>query len=126
MHAGVSDHAGPGRPRVNAAARVAFRFGNTVGTRDKSLSRLDGQPARSPADASPPPSRGDARLGASVVRYAFTVEDFHLLLLAGLPAHYQPPKRLTHAQSCVPMDEIRAGSLTRNSQAALHAWTMAS
>ncbi len=43
--------------RVDAAARVAFRFGNTVGTRDKTLSRLDGQPARSPADASPPPSR---------------------------------------------------------------------
>ena len=28
-----------------------------------------------------------ARLGASVVRYAFTAEDFHLILLAGLPAH---------------------------------------
>jgi hypothetical protein len=23
-------------------------------------------------------------------RYAFTVEDFHLLFLAGLPAHYHP------------------------------------
>jgi len=29
----------------------------------------------------------NARLGASVARYAFAVEDFHLLLLAGLPAH---------------------------------------
>jgi hypothetical protein len=49
----------PGRPaaRDNAAVRVAFQFGNTVGTRDKALSRLDGQPARSPADASPWPSR---------------------------------------------------------------------
>ena len=28
-----------------------------------------------------------ARLGASVARYAFTAEDFHLMLLAGLPAH---------------------------------------
>jgi len=28
-----------------------------------------------------------ARLGASVVRDTFTVEDFHLILLAGLPAH---------------------------------------
>ncbi len=28
-----------------------------------------------------------ARLGASVVRYAFTAEDFHHILLAGLPAH---------------------------------------
>jgi hypothetical protein len=29
----------------------------------------------------------DARLGAGVVRYSFTVSDFHRLLLAGLPAH---------------------------------------
>ena len=28
-----------------------------------------------------------ARLGADVVRVTFAVEDFHLLLLAGLPAH---------------------------------------
>ena len=32
-------------------------YGNTVGTRDEGLSRLNGQPARSPADASPLPSR---------------------------------------------------------------------
>ena len=52
----------PGRAAtcVNAATRVAFRFGNIVGTRDKALSRLDGQPARSPADASPCPSRDTA------------------------------------------------------------------
>jgi hypothetical protein len=30
---------------------------------------------------------GFAAVGASVVRYAFTAEDFHLILLAGLPAH---------------------------------------
>ncbi len=49
----------PGRPaaRVDAAVRVAFRLGNAVGTQDKALSRLDGQPTRSPADASPCPSR---------------------------------------------------------------------
>lgn len=29
----------------------------------------------------------DARLGAGMVRYSFTVPDFHRLLLAGLPAH---------------------------------------
>ncbi|HKI13528.1 MAG TPA: hypothetical protein VKA12_00670, partial [Roseiarcus sp.] len=28
-----------------------------------------------------------ARLGAGAVRETFTVEDFHLMLLAGLPAH---------------------------------------
>ena len=52
----------PGRDatRADAATHVAFRFGNTVGTRDKALSRLDGQPARSPADASPGPSRDPA------------------------------------------------------------------
>src|SRR5271166_4003433 len=32
----------------------------------------------------------DARLGASAVRYAFTVVDLHRLLLAGLPAHCHP------------------------------------
>ena len=30
----------------------------------------------------------DARLGAGVGRYSFTVMDFHHLLLAGLPAHH--------------------------------------
>jgi hypothetical protein len=50
----------PGRlaARDSAAIRVAFRHGNTVGTQDKGLTRLNGQPARSPADASPCPSRG--------------------------------------------------------------------
>jgi len=49
----------PGRPtaRDDAAGRVAFQVGNPVGARDKALSRLNGQPARSPADASPCPSR---------------------------------------------------------------------
>jgi len=52
----------PGRGATcdNTATRVAFRFGNIVGTRDNALSRLNGQPARSPADASPNPSRGTA------------------------------------------------------------------
>jgi hypothetical protein len=31
----------------------------------------------------------NARLGADVVRYAFIVSDFHRLLLAGLPAHFE-------------------------------------
>lgn len=52
----------PGRAatRVDATVHVAFRVGNLVGTRDKTLSRLDGQPTRSPADASPCPSRDTA------------------------------------------------------------------
>lgn len=49
----------PNRPaaRDDATGRVAFQVGNPVGVRDRTLSRLDGQPARSPADASPCPSR---------------------------------------------------------------------
>jgi hypothetical protein len=49
----------PGRAvaRDSAAARVAFQSGNTVGAREMPLSWLDGQPTRSPADASPCPSR---------------------------------------------------------------------
>jgi hypothetical protein len=39
--------------RVGAVARIAFRHGNAVGIRDKGLTRLNGQPACSPADASP-------------------------------------------------------------------------
>jgi len=46
--------------RDDAAMRVAFQVGNPVGVREKALSRLDGQPARSPADASPCPSRDTA------------------------------------------------------------------
>jgi len=49
----------PGRAatRDDAAERVAFRHGNTVGARDRGLTRLNGQPAYAPADASPCPSR---------------------------------------------------------------------
>ena len=91
MHAGVSDHAGPAEARADAPARIAFRYSNNVGTRDY-------RPFAAQWPACTLPCRrfavslteADARLGASVGRYAFTVEDFHLLLLAGLPAHYQP------------------------------------
>jgi len=46
----------PGRVATcdNAAARVAFRLGNIVGTRDKALSRLDGQPRLDPLRGSSP------------------------------------------------------------------------
>ena len=40
VHAGVSDHAGPAEARADAPARMAFRYGNNVGTRDyRPLSR---------------------------------------------------------------------------------------
>src|SRR5262245_37593565 len=51
------------------------------------LSRLNGWPARSSADASDILAVACARLGADVVRYSFIVVDLHHLLLAGLPAH---------------------------------------
>jgi hypothetical protein len=49
----------PDRPatRDGATSRIAFQVGNPVGVREMRLSRLNGQPARSPADASPCPSR---------------------------------------------------------------------
>src|SRR5271169_557298 len=34
-------------------------------------------------------TNGNARLGADVGRYSFIVSDFHRLLLAGLPAHFE-------------------------------------
>jgi len=43
--------------RDSATGRVAFQVGNPVGAREMRLSRLNGRPAWSPADASPSPSR---------------------------------------------------------------------
>ena len=62
------------------------------------LTPLNTSPAPSPVNASRLPSRTiRASLGASAVRYSFTVTDFHRLPLAGLPAHPS-----THeAASCV-------------------------
>ena len=80
----------PGRPgtRARAPGRVAFRDLKRVGTGTSLLSRLNGWPVRSPADASPPPSRVPTHgSGPRWFRYAFLVEDLHPLLPAGLPAH---------------------------------------
>jgi hypothetical protein len=52
------------------------------------LTPLNTSPAPSPVNASRLSSRTTrASLGASAVRYSFTVTDFHRLPLAGLPAH---------------------------------------
>ena len=65
--------------------------GQTASALRTKLSRLDGWPVRSPADASRPASRRThARLGADVGRYSFIAVDLHHLLLAGLPAHLTP------------------------------------
>jgi hypothetical protein len=65
--------------------------GQTASALRSKLSRLNGWPIRSPADASRPASRPKhARLRADVVRYSFIAVDFHHLLLPGLPAHLTP------------------------------------
>jgi hypothetical protein len=64
----------------------AFRSVNSVGVRNKYLSRLNGWPMRTPTDASDLPSRTSTHgLGSDVVRYSLIAMDFHLLLSAGLP-----------------------------------------
>jgi len=80
----------PGRPGTRAHAPgvlpSAIRNASAPGT--LLLSRLNGWPVRSPADASPSPSRVSTHgLGPRWSRYAFLVVDLHPLLLAGLPAH---------------------------------------
>jgi hypothetical protein len=69
--------------------RVAFRTRNGVGTRGLAFAAqwlAYALPYRRfvavLADA-------NARLGADVDRYSFIVVDFHHLLLAGLPAHFE-------------------------------------
>jgi hypothetical protein len=106
----------PGRTcaRVNAHVRVAFRRDDGVGT------PVHPSIAAQWLAYAFPCRRFDhiladmtARLGASVVRYAFTAEDFHLLLLAGLPAHrlegWQqarcPPSSFETRASHAPQDE---------------------
>ena len=62
--------------------------GTTSAPGRRVLSRLNGWPVRSPADASPSPSRVSTHgLGPRWFRCTFLVVDLHPLLLAGLPAH---------------------------------------
>lgn len=74
--------------RSNAPVHFAFRYMNTVGTRD--INPFAAQwlactlPCRRFANAL---ADASARLGADAGCYSFIVVDFHLLLLAGLPAH---------------------------------------
>ncbi len=55
--------------RDDTPVRFAFRLLNAVGARDMKLSRLNGWPVRSPADASPLPSRADTH-GSGPMRFA--------------------------------------------------------
>jgi hypothetical protein len=80
----------PGRPSacVGAIGHIAFRYTDSVGTRNQfsiAAQRLACTfPCRRFADIL---ANACARLGADVVRYSFIVVDLHHLLLAGLPAH---------------------------------------
>ena len=55
--------------RAVVPIRVAFRQENGVGAREIGLSRLDGWPAHTPADASPVPLRAPAH-GSGPMRLA--------------------------------------------------------
>src|SRR5258708_7480095 len=80
----------PGCPSacVGALGHIAFRYTDSVGTRNQFSIAAQWLPCTFPyrrfadilADAC-------ARLGADAVRYSFIVVDLHHLLLAGLPAH---------------------------------------
>ncbi len=81
----------PGRTVLalfSATVRIAFRSRNVVGARDNMAFAAQWLAYASPcrrfaADL----AINGARLGAGVARATFTVEDFHLILLAGLPTH---------------------------------------
>jgi len=82
----------PGRPgaRVGAPVRLAFRHLYGVGAQ-KNLSFAAqwlacAIPCRRFAAGL---AASNARLGADAGRYSFIVSDFHRLLLAGLPAHFE-------------------------------------
>ncbi len=80
----------PGRlsTRINALRHLAFRYTDSVGTRD--IFSIAAQwlaytyPYRRFANTL---TSACARLGADAVRYSFIAVDLHHLFLAGLPAH---------------------------------------
>jgi hypothetical protein len=80
----------PGRPRAGDSARrrTAFRYTDSVGTREQFSFAAPWlactYPCRRFADIL---TDVCARLGADVARYTFIAVDLHHLLLAGLPAH---------------------------------------
>jgi len=79
---------GRNRPRGFATVRIAFRPWNAVGARDDKSFAAQWLAYASPCRRFAADLAVDcARLAAGAVRETFTVEDFHLMLLAGLPAH---------------------------------------
>ena len=80
----------PGHPRAGDGTRrrIAFRYTDSVGTRNQFSIAAQWlactYPCRRFADTL---ADACARLGADVVRYSFIAGDLHPVLLAGLPAH---------------------------------------
>src|SRR3954469_14184884 len=92
----------PDRPgaRAGALARVAFRFGNSVGIRNHGSFAVQWLACTIPCRRFVPGlAARHARLGADVISYSFVVSASHRLPLAGLPAHYQVPLIRTDAPS---------------------------
>ena len=80
----------PGRPSAcdGALGHVAFRYTDSVGTRDQFSIAAQWLACTFPYRRFADILADDcARLGADVVRYSFIAVDLHHLLLAGLPAH---------------------------------------
>ncbi len=80
----------PGRPsaRVGALGHIAFRYTDSVGTRNQFSIAAQWLACTFPCRRFAGILANDsARLGADVVRYSFIAVDLHHLLLAGLPAH---------------------------------------
>jgi hypothetical protein len=88
VHARFFDHAGSPKRLRCRSWDVAFRYTDSVGTRNQFSIAAQWLaytfPCRRFADIL---TDACARLGADAVRYSFIVVDLHHLLLAGLPAH---------------------------------------
>ena len=80
----------PGYPSAcdDALEHVAFRYTDSVGTRDHFSIAAQWLACTSPCRRfAGILAEACARLGVDAVRYSFIVVDLHHLLLAGLPAH---------------------------------------
>jgi hypothetical protein len=77
----------------SAVSNVAFRRTDSVGTPDLLISRLNSPACTYPCERFAAPLRvANASLGATVGRYSFGVELFHLLLHAGLSRRFPAPR----------------------------------
>src|SRR5260370_42188238 len=97
---------GRNRPGAFATVRIAFRHRYVVGARIYLSFAAQWLAYASPCRRFAADLAADsARLGAGAVRETFTVEDFHLMLLAGLPAH---PCKQRIRPACRGTDPIQA------------------